>query len=337
MKKISYSIVLILSVFIVSFNGFSQTITKKEIGGGKGFNQSKFKSAPKKVFINSFNVYFEVFGSAEASTTGGESFGRVHSSTKTAMGVALYGVDSEDFLEITNQAYQYFINDLKSKGFEIVTADAAAKTNVYSGWTRKSGGELSSAEATGFVRVTPTGFDYFVPGEKKSGKEKTTIFDRSPALSKELDDAIVANVSFTFDFIDMKVFRSDLLKISNVKGKVNFKVDTTPGPSMDMSKVSFSYGKTFTAATAAIENVLKKSIPIVAPVFEDEKFSETNKAQATNIPSWASYVYVTTDKSLAASHAVTCDSELYKKETTRLFKEFLTLSLMELYEKAKVK
>jgi hypothetical protein len=336
MNNTHKKIALLLFTFSLSLNSFSQTITANETGSGNGFSKSKFKSAPKKVFINSFNVYFEVFGSAEASTTGGESFGRVHSSTKTAMGVALYGVDSEDFLEITNQAYQYFISDLKSKGFEIVSPDVAAKTDLYSSWTRKSGGELSSAEATGFVRVTPEGFDYFVPGEMKSGKEKTTVFDRSPALSKELDNAIIANVSFTFDFIDMKVFRSELLKISNVKGKVNFKVATTPGPSMDLSKVSFSYGKTFTAATAAIENVLKKSIPIEAPVFKDEKFSETTQAQATNIPNWANYVYVTTDKSMTASHSVTCDGELYKKETSRLLKEFLTVGLMNLYENTKV-
>jgi hypothetical protein len=212
-------------------------------------------------------ITINVFGSAEASTTGGESFGRVHSSTNTAMGVALYGVDSEDFLEITNQAYAYFKSDLESKGFEIVSPDLAAKTSLYGDWLRKSGGELSSAEATGFVRVTPAGFDYFVPGEKQSGKEKTSFFDRSPALSKELDDAIIADVSFTFDFIDMKVFRSELLNVSKVSGKVNLKVDRTPGPSMDMSKVNFSYGKTFTAATAAIQNELKKSIPIQAPVF----------------------------------------------------------------------
>ncbi len=334
-KSNTLVLALILIPFMISFQGFSQSITSDDTGG-KGFSQAKFKSAPKKVFINSFNIYFEVFGSAEASTTGGESFGRVHSNTSTAMGVALYGVESGDFIEITNQAYQFFKSDLESKGFEIVSPDLAAKTSLYSDWTRKSGGELSSAEATGFVRATPAGFDYFVPGEKNSGKEKETFFDRSPALSKELDDAIIADVSLTFDFIDMKVFRSEMLNISNVKGKVNFKVDRTPGPSMDISKVNFSYGKTFTAATAAIQNELKKSIPITAPVFKDEKFSETTTSQATNIPSWANYVFVTTDKSLSASHAVTCDGELYKKETSRLLNEFLTVGLSELYTKAKV-
>ena len=337
MKKKNYSIALILSAFVISLNSFSQSITAKETGG-KGFNQAKFKSAPKKVFINSFNIYFEVFGSAEASTSGGENFGRVHSGTKTAMGVALYGIDTADFIEITTQAYEYFKKDLESKGFEIVSPDIAAKTPLYSNWLRKSGGKLSSAEATGYVRVTPSGFDYFVPGEKNSGKERGTFFDRSPALSKELGDAIIADVSFTFGFIDMKVFRSELLNISNVKGKVNFKVDIAPGASMDMSKVNFSYGKTFTAATAAIQNELKKRIPITAPVFKDEKFSETTTAQATNIPSWANYIFVTTgSKSLAVSHAVTCDGALYKKETSRLLKEFLTVGLTELYDKAKVK
>jgi hypothetical protein len=336
MKKANYSSVIILSTLLISINGFSQSISDKEVAI-KGFSQAKFNSAPKKVFINSFNIYFEVFGSAEASTTGGESFGRVHSSTKTAMGVALYGVDSEDFIEITNQAYQYFVKDLESKGFEIVSPDLAAKTSLYSEWMRKSGGELSSAEATGFVRVTPSGFDYFVPGEKASGKEKGTFFDRSPALSKELDDAIIADISFTFDFIDMKVFRSELLTMSNVKGIVNFKADVSPGASMDVSKANFSFGKTFTAATAAIQTSLKKSIAIAAPVFKDEKFSETNQAQATNIPTWANYVFVTTDKSLSASHAVSCDGELYKAETSRLLKEFLSVGLSELYKRSNVK
>lgn len=333
MKKSRYTIALFLFACLISTHVFSQSISAKETGG-KGFNQGKFKSAPKKVFINSFNIYFEVFGSAEAATSGGESFGRVHSNTSTAMGVALYGVDNADFLEITNQAYEYFKSDLESKGFEIVSPDKAAQTTVYEGWLRKSGGELSSAESVGYVRVTPSGFEYFVPGEKNSGKEKNTFFDRSPALSKELDDAIIADVAFTFDFIDMQVFRSELLNISNVKGKVNFKIERMPGTNMDMSRVNFSYGKTFTAATAAIQHELKKSIQIEAPVFKDEKFSETTTSQATNIPSWANYVYVTTDKSLTSSHSVTCDTDLYKKETSRLLKEFLTVGLTGLYEKA---
>jgi hypothetical protein len=326
-----------LCVLLFSFTSYSQTITSKEVGGGNGFNQGKFKNAPKRVYINSFNIYFEVFGSAEASTSGGENFGRVHSATKTAMGVALYGVDIEDFLEIANQAYEYFKKDLISKGFEIVSPDEAGKTSLYSDWTRIKGGALSSAEEKGFVRATPVGFEYFVPGVKKSGKEQNTIFDRSPALSKELNDAIIADVSFTFDFIDMKVFRSELLNISNVKGKVNFKVERMPGTKMDVSKVNFSFGKTLTAATASIQTELKKSIPIVAPVFKDEKFSETTQAQATNIPNWTNYVYVTTDKSMSASHAVTCDGALYKQETSRLLNEFLTIGLSELYSKAKLK
>lgn len=314
----------------------AQNITDKEIKSS-GFSQGKFKSAPKKVYINSFQIFFEVFGSAEASTTGGESFGRVHSNTKTVMGVALDGVETEDFMMVTNNAYQYFIADLKSKGFDLVSADEAGKTSLYSDWTRKQGGELSSAEATGFVRATPAGYEYFVPGEKKSGKERATVFDRSPALSQELDNAIIIDVALSFDFIDMKVFRSELLNVSNVKGKVNFKVSTSPGASMTVSSVNFSYGKTFTAATAAIQNSLKGELPIESKVFQDEKFSETTTAQATNIPSWANLVWVTTDIGNNASHIATCNGELYRTETERLTKEFLTVGLASLYKNAGIK
>ncbi len=332
MRKLSVVIACMVLPFLVN----AQTISDKEVKSG-GFSQGKFKNAPKKVYINSFQIFFEVFGSADASTTGGESFGRVHSSTKTVMGVALEGVESEDFMMVTNNAYQYFIEDLKSKGFELVSADEAGKTSLYKDWIRKQGGELSSSESAGFVRATPAGYEYFVPGEKKSGKERTTVFDRSPALSQELGDAIIVDVALSFDFIDMKVFRSELLNVSNVKGKVNFKVSTAPGPSMVVSTVNFSYGKTFTAATAAIQNTLKSDIAIESKVFQDEKFSETTTSKATNVPSWAGLVWVTTDVNSNASHIATCNGELYKKETERLTKEFLTVGLTNFYKSAGIK
>ena len=331
MKKLA----ILLTCMILPFFLPAQSITSAEVKTG-GFSQAKFKKAPQRVFIRSFNIFYEVFGTAEASTTGGESFGRVHSNTSTVMGVALDGVETQDFLEITDQAYQYFVSSLESKGYQIVPADEAAKTSLFEGYLRKQGGELSEAELSGFVRATPTGFEYFVPGEKNSGKEKQTFVDRAPALSQELDDAIIADVALTFDFIDMKTFRSELLNVSNVKGKVNFKVLPTTVGNFSVG-VNFSHGKTFTAATAALTNTLKKPVEIQAPVFKDDKFSETTTAQATNIPSWANLVWVTTDKSSTASHRAVCDGKLYKSETSRLLKEFIGVGLSNFYDSAGVK
>lgn len=94
-------------LLIASIGAQAQSITDKNVRSS-GFSQKKFKKAPRRVYINSFNVYFQVVGSAGASTTGGEQFGRVSLGTNTHMGVGLDGVDTEDFMQITNDLKKDF-------------------------------------------------------------------------------------------------------------------------------------------------------------------------------------------------------------------------------------
>lgn len=329
MKKL-----VLLSLFAVFTVGTTQaqTLTDKFIRSS-GFSQKKFKKAPRKVYINSFNVYFQVVGSASASTVGGEQFGRAHSSTNTTMGVQLNGVDVDDFMFITNAGYNLFVESLKSNGFEFVPVEQVAQTSLYEGWLKKEGGELSTSEVPGFVRATPNNYTYFVRGEKRSGKEKDTFFDRAPALSKELDDAIIVDINFTVHFVDMKTFSSELLNISNVKGKIDFKLTPLAGASLNATQCNFSFGKTLTAATGQITNELKKVFPIEAEVFKDKKFSETNQASAQNVPQYHKVVFRGYDN-VQVSHYAEADRDLYVSESERLFKEFLDLGLTNFYNYA---
>lgn len=310
----------------------AQSITTKEVRSA-GFSQAKFKKAPKRVYINSFNVFFQVIGTASASTMGGEHFGRAHSGTNTFMGVQLDGVDADDFLQITNAAYNMFVNDLTSKGFEIVSADEAGQTSVYSDWLRKDGGELSSAEAPGWLRVTPAGYTYFVRGEKRSGKEKETVFDRSPQLSKDLNDATVVDINFTIDFIEMKTFSSELLNVSNVKGKIAYKVARSAGASQRITQCNFNFGKTFTAQTGQVINELKKNLPLSAKVFQDEKFSETTVGTGMNVPQYHKVLFLGSDVT-SVSHYAKADRDVYVAEADRLIIEFLNVSLENFYKHA---
>jgi hypothetical protein len=322
-----------LALLIGMATAQAQSITAKELRAS-GFSQAKFKKAPKRVYINSFNIFFQVVGSASASTVGGEQFGMAHSSTNTHMGVGLDGVDTDDFLAITNAGYRLFIESLQQNGFELVNADEAGNTSLYQGWLRKEGGELSTAEVPGHVRATPEGFTYFVRGEKRSGKEKSTFFDRAPALSKELDDATIVDVNFCVHFVDMKTFSSELLNVSNVKGKINFKVTRGVGTSTDLiTSANFSFGKTLTAATGQVTNDLKKDLAIEAKVFSDEKFSETNVAASRSVPNYHKVLFVGS-QSVQVSHYATANRALYVSESERLLGEFLSVSLANFYKHA---
>ncbi len=319
-------------LLIASIGAQAQSITDKNVRSS-GFSQKKFKKAPRRVYINSFNVYFQVVGSAGASTTGGEQFGRVSSGTNTHMGVGLDGVDTEDFMQITNVGYQLLIEDLKNKGFEIVSAEEAGNTSLYSGWVKKEGGNLSTSQVPGHVRATPEGFTYYVVGEKRSGKEKDTFFDRSPALSKELDDAIILDFDFCVHFVDMKTFSSELLNVSNVKGKIDYRITRGIGTSGKITSCNFSFGKTLTAATGQITNDLKKDFGVEAEIFKDKKFSETTVASSKNVPDYYRVVFVG-NNSTSVSHYAQADRGLYVGESQRLLNEFIRVSLENFYKDA---
>ncbi len=340
MKKLC---VLICAMSMVAML-HAQPITEKETASAGSFNAGKFKDAPKRVYINTFNVYFQVFASASASTQGGESFGRLKGNTNVAMGVSIDGVDTDDFMELTNNAYQHYVSQLKAQGFEIVSADEAGATEVLSGWIKKEGGQLSSAQAQGYVRAVPTGYSYFVKGENKSGKERGTgagamgkggIGSNTGVLSKALNDAIISDVTLTFNFVEMSVFRSEMLNISQVKGKPDFHFGTMQsGQTIMPSQVNFSFGKKMTAPEATITTALKGKFYSEAPVFnKDEKLKETALAKSKSIPNYATVVFVE-NTNLTPSHVLTCDTELYKNEVGRIMKEFLSVGLNKLAEKS---
>ncbi len=330
MKKI-----LILFIATLLYTGVqAQKITEKEVDGNGSFKGKQFKKAPKRIYINSFNVYFQVFGSARASTTGGESFGRLKGNTNVAMGVFLDGVDNADFKELTNKVYDRYVTNLKNLGYEIISADEAGKTEELSDWVRKDGGEINSAQSVGFVKVTPENYAYFVKRETKKGKEKGGMFGNAGTLSKQMNDAVIADVNMTFYFVQMKTYDSELLGYSQVSGKPNFHMPRLLGDinNQVLTSANYAFGKNLTAPEAAINTTIKKGIWSDKPVFDSKmKFKESAVAGSKAIPDYAAIIFVN-NANMSASHYMPCDAELYKAETERMMNEFLDVSLSRLAE-----
>lgn len=343
MKKL-YIIVLLISFVSVSF---AQTLNKKNFRT-TDYQTKVFKNSGKRVYINSFNVFYQVFVSATARTTERTttdySFGtKTTGRTKTTMGIAIDGVDNADFLEITNIVYKKFIDDLSEKGYTIISAEEAGKTEVFSDYLLKNGGEVNYAQSEGYVKVSPSNYKYFVKNVNSDGKEKKSFSSQlfqggyNGKLSDQLDDAIIADVSFVFDFAWIKAKASEWTKRSKVEGGVYFKFIQYIQPDwleeFYKSSITFTCDKAFNSLhKGQIHTELKKDVLCEAPVFKDETFSEVTRASSNMdfSPDW--FLVVFEDVETNVSHKGECNPQLYKQESVRFMSEFIDYSLNRLFE-----
>lgn len=306
MKKFYFLFATAFSALTIS----AQTISEKNVSSGAAasYGESNFKRAPKRVYISGFRVNFQVIASGVASTI----------DSKTSMTVALDGVDAPDFQKLTDEAYNYFLGDLKSRGFEIISAEEAAKTEYYSGWNMKEGGNLSSSQLKGFVSATPAGFRYLIKNENSKGKEKTTFVDTSSKLSRELDAATIINVEYSFPLFEIDASKSGYYSMTSVKAKINYQmgagVRIVSSEKMGKDAIMFLTPK-------------NTYLDIEAPVFKDKKIRE----QAVAYQNPFLYFQFVTKVEREATHLVTADHDLYVGEAGRLMKEFSAYCLNEFY------
>ena len=198
---------LIFSILIITLvsNVSGQTISDfsvKVTEMGKG----QLKKAPKKVYIASFNVYFELYKEGIDYKSGGSTLGGGVKSDATARAaVGLSGVEANDIQDKTNQLYNEFTAQLKAAGLEIISSDVAAKAEVYEGWEKASGPYIGESGIPNLLVSLPEGHSQYSRGKKDNGKNKKGMFDQNllPArLSNNLDDAIIANVNLYYMFAE---------------------------------------------------------------------------------------------------------------------------------------
>lgn len=316
----------------------AQTITDKELFTKGSYGEKKLASAPRRVYIANFKAYFHVIASATAKSQGGRELGggSYKGNTSTTMTVAVEGVDVTDFQAITDQVYERFVNDLKSKGFEIVTTEEAGKTEYYADWIKKEGGNVNYANIPGYVSVAPRGHDYYVKKEAKSGREKGTFIDTTPKLSGELDDAVIVEASFVFPFIEMDANSSNFLGTSSVKAKTDFKMYSGYGAggltgAYEVNQIKFVSGKG-PGATADAYMFIQIDKPVSIPgVFKEESFKERSTASST--PAYYAIVFVENQNN-SVTHQAQCDPAAYTEATVRMMNQFADIGLEQFYQNA---
>lgn len=326
-------ILTLIFLFLIAISANGQFINEKSVITQGSYGEKKFKKAPKKVYIAQFQVYFNVIATETAKTTAGRQIGggSYKGDTETSMTVAVEGVDVTDFQLITDNVYQNFVKQLKEKGFEVISTADAAKIPFYEGWSIKPGGSVNYANIPGYVSVVPNGLDYMVKKENDKGREKGTFIDRTPKISKELDNAIVIEASFSFPFIKMQSSSSNMIGLSSVKARTDFSLGTAFGADgmtglYEPTKVKFVSGNPVGAAADALLTYNLKGEIEIPGVFADEKFKERTVASTTMVPAYYSIIFIDNNSS-TVTHQAKCDPIKYVETTQSILNEYIDYSL----------
>lgn len=281
-------ILLLILTIAFSISGHTQTL-----GDFKPKDQSyglnKVKNA-KRIYIASFTVNYQVYNEKEEFKQGGRMLGGGYKGdAQSSLSVGLENITETGVQSVTDKLYQDFTSQIKAKGLEIISAEEAGKTETYSGFTKMTGGKINEAQFPGTLASSPTGFEYYVKKVEKSGKEKSGGFLNNPAfvhvkLSKDLNDAIIADIDLFVLFIEDK--NSWDIAGANIKVKTNMRlaaqevIEMTKEAKFKLkgqntytgvnSQVAFYSGKMGAGATTSYLGTMGKSMPI-GGVIEDKK------------------------------------------------------------------
>jgi hypothetical protein len=165
-----------------------------------GFKANNIADGSKKIFISNFTVNFEIYKEAVDKKEAG-GFGRsIKNAAKAKAAVGLASLDKDAIQAKTDQLYTEFVSEFKNKGYEIISFEEAGKTDSFKGWEKAVGPMLFETDMTGIIAVVPTNYSYYYK-DRNAFSSKLDGFDKTAQnLSKELDDALIADVSLVYVF-----------------------------------------------------------------------------------------------------------------------------------------
>ena len=197
MKKISTFLAVL---FIVSFS----TLQAQELGDFKpkesSYKSKKLDEGSKKLYISSFTINFEIYKEAVDEKAAGGFRNTITNAAKAKAAIGLLTLDKEAVQAKADQLFTEFVNEMEAKGYSLISAEEAGKTDTYQGWEKATGPSIFETDMTGILSVVPTGYSFFYK-ERNAFSAKTAGFDKTPQnLSEDLDNALIADVSLLYVF-----------------------------------------------------------------------------------------------------------------------------------------
>ena len=111
-------------------------------------------------------------------------------------------LDRNEIQSKADQLYNDFVEEFKKKVDKIISEESAGTTAVYVGWNKQTGPEVQETDMTGILAVVPKGYSYYFK-ERDAFTSIFAAFSKTPQnLSKELGDALIADVWLVYVFSD---------------------------------------------------------------------------------------------------------------------------------------
>ncbi len=357
MKKVIFTNIALLFVFAIN----AQSLGNLKITAQK-YGLNKMKKASKRVYINSFNVNYEIYKEAidfKAGGNGGRISGNRSSATAKAA-VGLSGIDATKIQAKTNELYKNFIERLHNEGYEIVSVDEAGKTGVLGKWTKASGPNVKE-NLLGIISCTPEDYAFFYKDKGFLGLGGIGV---QAKLSKALGDAIISDVNLFVMFSEQgsdwmkgkaakvkiktnlrlvnnyaitipQKFKKKKTTVGKLFGSVKIKgaVDTYPAA----SNVTFSYGKTGLGSVAQFNGSLKEDLEI-KNIIKKEKivaYQKQGSFTPTSFSSFSNYLDAKADRFSKTTKWIDVDPDKYAEGFYNACNTFLDKQMDAFFSKLK--
>lgn len=342
--------------FLLFFFSFT-LLQSQELGEFKPkdntFGLGKLKSKSKKIYISNFSVNYQLYNEKVKTKKGGGLFGNkgVRGDATAELIVGLGNLSENDFQNATNTIYKNFLNELKTKGFELISADVAGQTNAYKGWLKAENSKIEVSEMPGMITAYPEGYTFYFEEKTKLGRffgDKFSALDKTPQnLSKELDDAIVVDVDlYVFFMKDIAAYQGNA---ANIKIKTQLSLVSNEAVSAKSNDKSLFFKKKVEYATginsiqfvcgkynigSSAESVytgtLKKDLTIENVI--DEKVIQSYAKGAVDFVGTDTYFgryYVADNKSSSKTTIIEVDAKKYIEGVIKAGTVFLNHHLNE--------
>lgn len=340
-------------VLLFAFTSFQAQELGEFKPSDETFGLGKLKSKKKRIYISNFSINYQLFNEKEKTKKGGALFRDkgVKGDATAELIIGLGNLSENDFQTITNNLYENFVKQLTDKGYEIISADVAGKTETYEDWTKASGPFVMVSDKPGLITAVPKGLDFYYLEKTKAGKffsEKFAALDKTPQnLSKDMDDAIVVAVDlYVFFMKDVYAFQGSAANIK-IKTQLSLVSNETISAKSDDKSIAFRKQVEYVTGSNTINFVcgkykiggsaesvytgtLKKDLIIENVI--DEKVIQSYSKGAVDFVGNDTYFgkyYEAENKSSSKTTVIEVDANKYKEGVINAGKTFLDFHLNE--------
>ncbi|WP_268123364.1 hypothetical protein [Roseivirga pacifica] len=244
-----------------------------------GYTFKKFGHAPKKIFLQHFNVNYQMVMISYAQAKGGVTYG----SASSTLALGLDGIDEARLQAMTDKYYADFVAKLEAAGYSIMTAAEVKQSEYFADAEEIPGGTPTmDAIARGYLTSSPTGFVTL--------DVKNSIFNLlGEKESKELGGLIVARVNLTVPFAESQETNGGLVGgVAKIVAKADLRLSPSESvptksdfkkPTIIETNVSFMYKESL-KWQATYQGKLKKAIEIEDVLDEKKKYKATSVGES---------------------------------------------------------